>query len=163
MFIDDATRVIVGWAIALTPHAGTVLTALRMGVVDDGAGLACGVPGVLRLDHGLEFAADAVRSAANTLGIEVDVQPEYHPNGKGKIERVNRTVDQMLLMMLPGFTEGQVQPGHHPVPPLARGVRRNGVAAAVAGDEDGQKGGVSRSAQARRGAHGQTPASTSVR
>src|SRR5258708_2171890 len=25
---------------------------------------------------------------------------------KGKIERVNRTVDQMLLMMLPGFTEG---------------------------------------------------------
>jgi len=61
---------------------------------------------MLRLDHGLEFAADAVRSAANTLGIEVDVQPAYHPNGKGKIERVNRTVDQMLLMMLPGFTEG---------------------------------------------------------
>src|SRR5690349_15789518 len=27
MFVDDATRVIVGWAIAMTPHAGTVLTA----------------------------------------------------------------------------------------------------------------------------------------
>ncbi|WP_433464081.1 hypothetical protein [Spirillospora sp. CA-128828] len=30
MFLDDATRVITGWAISLTPHAGTVLTALRM-------------------------------------------------------------------------------------------------------------------------------------
>jgi putative transposase len=27
--IDDGTRVLAGWAIALTPHAGTVLTALR--------------------------------------------------------------------------------------------------------------------------------------
>lgn len=29
MFLDDATRLITGWAIALTPHAGTVLTALE--------------------------------------------------------------------------------------------------------------------------------------
>lgn len=106
MFVDDATRIIVGWAISLTPHAGTVLTALRMGMLPDGASPACGVPGTLRLDGGLEFAADAVRAAANTLGIETDIQPPYHANGKGKIERANRTVDQILLSMLPGFTEG---------------------------------------------------------
>lgn len=97
---------ISGWAIALTPHAGTVLTALRMGMLPDDAGPACGVPGMLRLDHGLEFAAESVRAAANALGVEVHVVHEYHANRKGKIERTNRTVDQILLMMLPGFTEG---------------------------------------------------------
>ncbi|MEV4123154.1 Mu transposase C-terminal domain-containing protein [Micromonospora sp. NPDC049645] len=106
MFIDDATRVIVGWAIALTPHAGTVLTALRMGMLPDDAGPARGVPGMLRLDRGLEFAADSVRDAMNALGVEVTVMPAYHPNAKGKIERVNRSTDQLLLSMLPGFTEG---------------------------------------------------------
>src|SRR5271157_6316289 len=35
--IDDATRVLVGWAIALTPHTGTVLTAVRMALVHDPA------------------------------------------------------------------------------------------------------------------------------
>jgi putative transposase len=60
MFIDDATRVITGWAIALTPHAGTVLTSLRMGMLEDAAyGVAHGVPRLLRLDRGLEFAAAA--------------------------------------------------------------------------------------------------------
>ena len=106
MFVDDATRIIVGWAIALTPHAGTVLTALRMGMLPDDAGPACGVPGMLRLDNGLEFAADSVREAANALGVEVHVLPPYLANRKGKIERANRTVDQILLSMLPGFTEG---------------------------------------------------------
>jgi putative transposase len=35
--IDDATRVLAGWAIALTPHTGTVLTAVRMALVHDPA------------------------------------------------------------------------------------------------------------------------------
>src|SRR5436190_22250352 len=106
MFVDDATSLITGWAIAVTPHAGTVLTALRMGMLPDDAGPSCGVPGMLRLDRGREFAADSVKAAAAALGVEVHVLPAYQANGKGKIERVNRTVDQILLMMLPGFTEG---------------------------------------------------------
>jgi len=105
-FVDDATRTITGWAISTTPHAGTVLTALRMGILPNEAGPACGVPGMLRLDRGLEFAADAVTAAAGVLGVEVNLLPPYQPHGKGKIERVNRTVDQIFLSMLPGFTEG---------------------------------------------------------
>lgn len=34
--IDDGTRALVGWAIALTPHTGTALTALRMALAVDG-------------------------------------------------------------------------------------------------------------------------------
>lgn len=71
MFIDDATRFITGWAIGLTPHAGTVLTALRMGMLEDPAyGVVHGVPGLLRLDQGLEFAAGSVGTATGALGTE---------------------------------------------------------------------------------------------
>ncbi|MBG0567817.1 hypothetical protein [Actinoplanes aureus] len=75
-------------------------------MLPDDHGPACGVPGMLRLDRALEFAAEAVRAAANALAVESHVLPGYHANAKGKIERVNRTVDQILLLMLPGFTEG---------------------------------------------------------
>lgn len=106
MFIDDATRVITGWAIGLTPHAGTVLTALRMGMIDDLAyGPAHGVPRLLRLDQGLEFAAAPVQAATSALGTETKKMPGYQPNKKGKIERAFLTVDQMLLCTLPGYTE----------------------------------------------------------
>jgi putative transposase len=45
--IDDGTPAILGWAIALTPHSGTVLTALRMALVADpqrarSVGFRCG-------------------------------------------------------------------------------------------------------------------------
>ncbi|HEX4815376.1 MAG TPA: transposase family protein [Nonomuraea sp.] len=107
MFLDDATRLITGWAIALTPHAGTVLTALRMGMLDDPAyGVAHGVPRLLRLDRGLEFAAAAVTTATSALGTEIRQLPGYHPHRKGKIERAFLTVDQTLLCTLPGYTGG---------------------------------------------------------
>jgi putative transposase len=107
MFIDDATRVITGWAIGLTPHAGTVLTSLRMGMISDPvSGPAHGVPGLLRLDQGLEFAAASVKAATSALGTESKRMPGYQPNKKGKIERAFLTVDQMLLCTLPGYTGG---------------------------------------------------------
>jgi putative transposase len=143
MFVDDATRVITGWAIAVTPHAGTVLTALRMGMLPDadaaGSGPACGVPGMLRLDRGLEFAAGSVRAAAEALGIETHVLPAFQANSKGKIERTNRTVDQILLSMLPGFTEGPRELGGRLSGPLDDRARARAgyehAAAAGAGPE----------------------------
>ncbi|MFI7072829.1 Mu transposase C-terminal domain-containing protein [Micromonospora sediminicola] len=104
MFIDDS--VITGWALSPTPHTGTVLTALRMGMLADPCGPAIGVPEALRLDQGLEFAAGAVTAAAQMLGIDVRRLPGYQPHLKGKIERSFRTLEQMLLTALPGFTDG---------------------------------------------------------
>jgi len=66
--VDDATRVLAGWAIALTPHAGTVLTAVRMALVHDpDRGPFGAIPARVRIDRGLEFAAGAVHDA---LGID---------------------------------------------------------------------------------------------
>ena len=105
--VDDATRALAGWAIALTPHAGTVLTAVRMALVHDPArGPFGAIPARVRIDRGLEFAAGAVHDAFGALCIDPRRMPAFSPHRKGKVERVHRTIDQTLLCGLPGFTGG---------------------------------------------------------
>ena len=107
MFIDDATRVITGWAIGLTPpHRHRADLAADGDARSAAYGVAHGVPSLLRLDQGLEFAAAAVTTATSALGTETAQMPGYHPHLKGKIERAFLTVDQMLLSSLPGYTGG---------------------------------------------------------
>lgn len=105
--IDDGTRALVGWAIALTPHTGTVLTAIRMGMdADPARGPFGAVPAMVRIDRGLEFAAAAVTDAFAALCVETHRLPAFQPHRKGKIERVHRSIEQTLLCGLPGFTGG---------------------------------------------------------
>ncbi len=107
LFIDTYSRLLVGWTLALSPSSATVLAGLRMGlVVDPERGPFGGIPCELRLDHGLEFVAEALSRVAVMLGIRISPAPEYTPHLKGKIERLNRTVAQDFLCTLPFYTDG---------------------------------------------------------
>ena len=69
--IDDGTRVLLGWAITLTPSTATVLTALRMALThDEQRGPFGAVPARTRIDRGLEFAAQAVTEALAALVVD---------------------------------------------------------------------------------------------
>jgi putative transposase len=106
LFIDQFSRLIVGWALSLQPTAAEVLAAIRTAVVDDPARPFGGVPLRLRWDHGREFGADAVAQAAAVFGcVSVSCEP-YSPWQKGKIERLNRTLEDELLRGLPRWTGG---------------------------------------------------------
>ena len=107
LFIDDYSRAIMGWAISLQPSSAEVLAALRDAlVVQPGRGPFGGVPGRLRWDHGLEFAAGAVEHAALALGVDLDPATPYAPHEKGKIERLHRTIAETFIATLPGYTDG---------------------------------------------------------
>lgn len=107
IFLDQYSRLIVGWAISLRPTQAEVLAALRMAVmVDPERGPFGGIPTMLRFDNGLEFAATAIQEAALGLGCLARPTAPYSPWQKGKIERLNRTIEQQLLQGLPGFTGG---------------------------------------------------------
>ena len=107
LFEDQFSRLIVGWAISLRPTQAEVLAALRMAVtVDPERGEFGGVPVMLRWDRGLEFAANSIEQATLALGCVSRRTEAYSPWKKGKIERVNRTLEQQLLQGLPGFTGG---------------------------------------------------------
>lgn len=105
--IDDGTRALVGWALSLVPHSGTVLTALRMALVHDEArGPFGGIPAQVRIDRGLDFAAGVIRDALAALVIDPHRLPGFTPHRKGKVERIHLTIEQTLLCGLPGYTHG---------------------------------------------------------
>ncbi|MFD7258403.1 Mu transposase C-terminal domain-containing protein [Streptomyces sp. NPDC059874] len=105
--VDDGTRALVGWALAVTPHTGTVLTAMRMALLYDPEVSPFGaVPSKVRIDRGLEFAAGPVRDVLAALAVVPHRLPAYQPHRKGKVERVNLTIEQTLISHLPGFTGG---------------------------------------------------------
>jgi putative transposase len=106
LIIDAFSRLIVGWAVSLQPTQAEVLGALREAVVADPARTFGGVPDVLRVDGGLEFAARSIEDACAALGVLVDRTQPYSPWQKGKIERLNRTIDDSLLSALPGWADG---------------------------------------------------------
>lgn len=107
LFLDAFSRLIMGWAIAMSPSAATVLAALGKGIrLDPERGSFGGVPSVLRWDNGMEFAAASIKQAAAVLGCVERPTAAYSPHLKGKMERANRTVTQDLLAGLPFYTNG---------------------------------------------------------
>ncbi|OLT24756.1 hypothetical protein BJF83_23830 [Nocardiopsis sp. CNR-923] len=60
----------------------------------------------MRIDRGLEFASAAVEGVLAALCVATQRLPGYTPHRKGKVERLNRTIDQTLLSGLPGYTGG---------------------------------------------------------
>ena len=107
LFIDGFSRLIMGWALSLYPTSAVVLAALRQGmVVDPVRGPFGGLPDALRPDNGLEFVATALARSCAALGVDLLPTPPYTPHRKGKIERVNRTLDQEFLSGLPFYTHG---------------------------------------------------------
>jgi len=107
VFIDQFSRLIVGWSLSLRPTQSEVLAALRMAVMlDPQRGPFGGIPTLLRWDNGLEFAASAIDQAALGLGCVAQATTPYSPWEKGKIERLNRTIEQELLQGLPRWTDG---------------------------------------------------------
>lgn len=105
--IDTYSRAVMGYAVSLIPDRGVVLAALSAAMRPDEARAPfCGRPRRLRCDHGLEFAAAAVRQAAVAIGFEVVFAPEYMPHRKGKIERLHSTIISELLIAMPFFTKG---------------------------------------------------------
>jgi putative transposase len=101
--IDDATRVLAGWAIALTPHAGTVLTAVRMALVHDPArGPFGAIPARVRIDRGLEFAAEAVYDAFAALSIDPRRLPAFQPHRKPRVAYCTSSGRCGVLCCCPG-------------------------------------------------------------
>jgi len=108
IFLDACSRAIMGWAISLRPSSAEVLAALREAMLPDPlGGPLAGIPERLRIDHGLEFCAHAVRDAALALDIDFSLATAYAPHEKGKIERLHLTLVNTLLRGLPCYTGGR--------------------------------------------------------
>jgi putative transposase len=124
IFVDTYSRAITGWAIAVTPSQESVLSGLRTAISTEAPhGQMGGIPMAIRFDQGKEFLARAVRVATAGLVIDVRPQPGYTPHLKGSIERLNETVEQLVLRELPGFLHGATDRTGRPVDTAAQLLR----------------------------------------
>ena len=92
--IDDHSRALVGYRWALAEDTLRLEAALRAGFA------ARGLPGALYVDNGSPFISRQLERCLAVLGIRLVHSRPGQPQGRGKIERVFRTVREQFLVEL---------------------------------------------------------------
>jgi putative transposase len=93
-FIDDHSRLLVGYRWAAREDVLNASRALRGGIA------ARGLPKAVYVDNGSPFVSGQLLRACAVLGIRLIHSTPGRPEGRGKIERVFRTVREQLLVEL---------------------------------------------------------------
>lgn len=107
IFVDTFSRAIASVCISIRPTQAEVLSALGAAMNNQPElSPVYGVPEILRIDNGLEFTANAVIEATANFDIVVVHTPPYTPHKKGKVERLNRTIDDEVFSLMPFFLNG---------------------------------------------------------
>lgn len=105
--MDDYSRAIAGLVISFeAPCALNTALALRQAIwrKENPAWQICGVPQILYTDHGSDFMSDHIEQVCIALKIRMLNSAVARPQGRGKIERFFQTLNECILIDLPGFS-----------------------------------------------------------
>jgi putative transposase len=107
--IDDYSRAIAGYAIGgAAPSILTTALALRWAIwrKGDPGWKVCGIPECFYTDHGSDFTSLHLEQVAAQLKMWLKFSTPGKPQGRGRVERFFRTVDQLFLCEQPGYSPG---------------------------------------------------------
>ena len=107
--IDDHSRAIAGYFLSLdAPSALNTALALRHAIwrKPNPDWIVSGIPEQLYADNGSDFISEHIEQACIILKIGLIHSLPGRPRGRGKVERVFRTINDMFLPDLPGHTIG---------------------------------------------------------
>jgi putative transposase len=105
--MDDYSRAICGYYLSLdNPNSTSIALALRQGmwIKPQTLWIMHGIPDVFYTDNGRDFKSGHIGAVCARYKIEINRHEEYLPRAKGKIERFFRTLIQMLISGLDGYT-----------------------------------------------------------
>ena len=105
--IDDFSRVIAGYYLAFDPPSSLrTCLALRQAIwrKQDPHWQVCGIPDILYTDNGSDFTSKRLEQVAVALRIKPIFSTPGEPRGRGRVERFFRTVNEMFLSDLNGYT-----------------------------------------------------------
>ena len=97
--IDDYSRAIAGYYLGFDPPSSLrTALALRQGIWRKGHPhwQICGIPEVLYTDNGSDFTSKHIEQVAVDLKVRLIFSAPGKPQGRGRIERFFRTVNQMF-------------------------------------------------------------------
>jgi putative transposase len=106
--IDDYSRAIAGYYLGFDPPSSTrTALALRQAIWRKGHSHwhVCGIPEVLYTDNGSDFTSKHIEQVAVDLKIRLVFSTPGKPQGRGRVERFFRTVNEMFLCELDGYSK----------------------------------------------------------
>lgn len=106
--LDDYSRALCGYYLAFeAPNAVNTALALRQAIWRKGHPRwpMCGIPQILYVDNGSDFTSEHLEQACINLKIRLIHSPPGKPRGRGKVERLFLTLNQLLLIELPGYLQ----------------------------------------------------------
>lgn len=104
--IDDYSRMICGYYLSFEhPCSINTSLALRQAIwkKQDPNWQVCGIPQIFYSDNGSDFKSKHIEQVAADLKIQLKNSIPGKPQGRGRIERFFLTINQLLLMNLPGY------------------------------------------------------------
>lgn len=105
--IDDYSRAIAGIFLSLqAPSALNTALALRQAIwkKEKSAWQICGIPQILYTDHGSDFMSNHIEQVCISLKIRMLHSAVGRPQGRGKVERFFQTLNECVLIDLPGYS-----------------------------------------------------------
>jgi putative transposase len=102
-FLDDHSRLLCGYRWAAREDVLNASRALRAGIAGRG------VPRALYVDNGSPFVSGQLLRASAVLGIRLIHSRPGRPEGRGKIERVFRTIREQVLVELEDHPPASVE------------------------------------------------------
>jgi putative transposase len=115
VIMDDYSRAIAGFGLSVqAPSAIQTALILRQAMWRKPLPQwkITGIPETFYTDHGSDFTSEHLEQVSADLEIALVFSEPGMPRGRGKIERFFRTINQMLLCGLPGYTPAGVPPQH---------------------------------------------------
>ena len=103
--MDDYSRAVAGYMLTTdAPSAANTALALRQAIWRkiEPDWSVCGIPEQLYVDNGSDFVSEHIEQACIALKIRVIHSRPGRPRGRGKIERLFRTINDMFLPDVPG-------------------------------------------------------------
>lgn len=111
LVVDDYSRAIAGYYLSVSaPSAINTALALKQAIwhKEDSRWVICGIPEILYVDNGSDFTSEHINQASAALKMQGLHSFSGKPRGRGRIERLFRTVNDMFLADLPGrIVEGK--------------------------------------------------------
>jgi putative transposase len=114
VIMDDYSRAIAGFGVSFhAPSAMQTALVLRQAIWRKllPQWHICGIPMTFYTDHGSDFTSHHLEQVSADLKMGLVFSEVGMPRGRGRIERFFRTINQMLLCSLPGYTPAGVPTG----------------------------------------------------
>ncbi len=113
VILDDYSRAVAGFALSLHPPSSIqTALALRQAVwrKGDPHWSVCGIPEAFYSDHGSDFTSHHLEQVAAELHMALVFSIAGKPRGRGTVERIFETTNQLFLCHQPGYTPAGSSP-----------------------------------------------------